>query len=1192
MIQFENDAGKVQSEDILPLFSRFLTNYFTFIDKERRRKYLNFVLSEDCILKLRAKTVAMLMNSIKTACLEAKTIYFYLEEKTLELGVNAWKKLLSTGGVIPTIRDLLLESFAVILKHCTYGREVEKPNPLLVLKILTLFPTKKNTKHSVAIRSVNQNDNRDIDERNTTDLSLQYWLCNLGTGIEGYDSNWSANMGAACASSFVLGQLFKSETSAVNNGLLVTTSSKLERETGAAIAKLCSLGTAEDNGSKQSASSLLWPAIHRGLKGADSELLNASSEKSYQAMRSMILFEFACIERLVGGMGNGEALFLSSRLPNEERREVLSPPPQPIESILYVACKFLHNQIKNVTLLQIDENVTGDYSNSSRSGTTSILSTHFSQLIAQMMCLRFAFPSSIKISEFCDNVLTTSLDSLTTQQSMSSQELVKQSALIYATLSCWAEIKGSIGKYSDVCNLLLSTKFSGSNLPSKNVEQASRSIFQYTKWGALSLLIPKIDQRNQLLEKVCNMALDSVNATPADALLPLFDCCVSALKLYTQHDHKGVTVDLSSHVMDRMVRALFSVLNDTQHSLTRMQMLHQICIVLFRSPLLNWEYEESSCDTIQSAFQELMSNAGTKRPHIAKVVISRITAAWLDGLGKSAIPYRQDIVDLLVFKELRTEGGVASAYQDEQEELRMEESQETKGDLKLPEQTHELSVVRGFVLLFLSKLPDKLPDEVQEDLIHWIILNLFETICNKRGSQMSLMTGSVEYCRRMRAWQALCLLSRFVTSKIALKVCNHTFQCLGSNMHGQIRYFCEVFTIRCTKMHPKCFGERFVKEINRVDLSLQQVASLMIIGGNLIVGDASYSVPFLQSGINLHSILAGTIPWLSSTQGFSRAIAQLLVHELIPMVMDVTGSNEDDRNLWFLRSIYNFLDQNAEMKRLRKKQNKFFARYAIDSVCTPEGLLSIPVDNGDEANPPHMVDIIKRCLEEVYEEAHDLEAPMWKQVEAILTSKDSSDAKFYEKETSSKDDVEVTFQRKILPHDTLNLELEKSRELAARNGAGQKKRPLIVCAVLVDKAPNLAGLARTAEIFAADRLIVPDLNVKKMDNFKNISVGAGDWVEIEECKEKDLLNWLNQRKQEGYEIVGLEQTSSSKCITDYTFQENTVLLLGREKEGIPVEYLQAVDTCIEIPQLGIIRSLNVHVSGALAIWEYSRQRIL
>merc|ERR1712127_514331 len=111
------------------------------------------------------------------------------------------------------------------------------------------------------------------------------------------------------------------------------------------------------------------------------------------------------------------------------------------------------------------------------------------------------------------------------------------------------------------------------------------------------------------------------------------------------------------------------------------------------------------------------------------------------------------------------------------------------------------------------------------------------------------------------------------------------------------------------------------------------------------------------------------------------------------------------------------------------------------------------------------------------------------------------------------------------------------------------------------------------------------------DNFKSISVGAGDWIEMEECKEKDLLGWLNDRRNEGYTIVGLEQTSSSKCISDFEFPERTVILLGKEKEGISVELLQAVDTCVEIPQLGIIRSLNVHVTGALAIWEYVKQRI-
>ena len=43
--------------------------------------------------------------------------------------------------------------------------------------------------------------------------------------------------------------------------------------------------------------------------------------------------------------------------------------------------------------------------------------------------------------------------------------------------------------------------------------------------------------------------------------------------------------------------------------------------------------------------------------------------------------------------------------------------------------------------------------------------------------------------------------------------------------------------------------------------------------------------------------------------------------------------------------------------------------------------------------------------------------------------------------------------------------------------------------------------------------------------------------------------------------------------------------------GIPVELIQLLDDCVEIPQQGIIRSLNVHVSGAIMIWEYCRQKM-
>jgi len=75
----------------------------------------------------------------------------------------------------------------------------------------------------------------------------------------------------------------------------------------------------------------------------------------------------------------------------------------------------------------------------------------------------------------------------------------------------------------------------------------------------------------------------------------------------------------------------------------------------------------------------------------------------------------------------------------------------------------------------------------------------------------------------------------------------------------------------------------------------------------------------------------------------------------------------------------------------------------------------------------------------------------------------------------------------------------------------------------------------------------------------------------------------------GYSLIAVEQTAKSISLADYKFPSRTCLLLGNEREGISEEILQIVDDCVEIPQWGIIRSLNVHVSGAISVWEYAKR---
>ena len=150
---------------------------------------------------------------------------------------------------------------------------------------------------------------------------------------------------------------------------------------------------------------------------------------------------------------------------------------------------------------------------------------------------------------------------------------------------------------------------------------------------------------------------------------------------------------------------------------------------------------------------------------------------------------------------------------------------------------------------------------------------------------------------------------------------------------------------------------------------------------------------------------------------------------------------------------------------------------------------------------------------------------------------------------------------------------------------------LLVVASLIDRAPNLGGLCRTCEIFGASKLVLGSKHVVSETGFQSVSVSSEKWMEVEEVKVNDLVGYLSGMRKEGYTIVGVEQTAQSKKLTDFQFPCSTVLVLGNEKTGIPVELIQLLDECVEIPQHGIIRSLNVHVSGALFIWEYSRQHL-
>ena len=143
-------------------------------------------------------------------------------------------------------------------------------------------------------------------------------------------------------------------------------------------------------------------------------------------------------------------------------------------------------------------------------------------------------------------------------------------------------------------------------------------------------------------------------------------------------------------------------------------------------------------------------------------------------------------------------------------------------------------------------------------------------------------------------------------------------------------------------------------------------------------------------------------------------------------------------------------------------------------------------------------------------------------------------------------------------------------------------RELVLACPQLQSTVNLSRLVRSAGCFGVRRMIV--CGRPKLD--RDITRDAVEQVQLE-CH-RTLPPVLVRLKAEGYQLVGLEQTTNSQCIYEFPFPLRTALVIGHERQGITDEVLQLLDHVIEIPLFGVPHALNVATAASIAIYEYCR----
>jgi len=141
---------------------------------------------------------------------------------------------------------------------------------------------------------------------------------------------------------------------------------------------------------------------------------------------------------------------------------------------------------------------------------------------------------------------------------------------------------------------------------------------------------------------------------------------------------------------------------------------------------------------------------------------------------------------------------------------------------------------------------------------------------------------------------------------------------------------------------------------------------------------------------------------------------------------------------------------------------------------------------------------------------------------------------------------------------------------------------VVVCAPLRSNV-NLSRIVRAASCCGITRLIA--CGNPKIDP----AIARTEQQELEPEIRRSLSPILKKLKADGFRLVGLEQTTNSHNMHEFSFARRTALVIGNERLGLTEDILHLLDDTVEIPVYGLPFSFNVATATSMALYEYCRQ---
>jgi tRNA G18 (ribose-2'-O)-methylase SpoU len=133
---------------------------------------------------------------------------------------------------------------------------------------------------------------------------------------------------------------------------------------------------------------------------------------------------------------------------------------------------------------------------------------------------------------------------------------------------------------------------------------------------------------------------------------------------------------------------------------------------------------------------------------------------------------------------------------------------------------------------------------------------------------------------------------------------------------------------------------------------------------------------------------------------------------------------------------------------------------------------------------------------------------------------------------------------------------------------------------------NIGSIFRLADAVGAKKILLcrgsetpPNSRIQKA------SIGTWQWAEWEYFADTVSAIEKLKKQKEKIKIIGVELDERAVDYTKADYSLPVALVVGHESDGISKEVLDMCDQIVQLPQLGINKSLNVMVSLGIVLYE-------